>query len=755
MGTVGTWIVGMAVAAASSGLAQENTEESRFLPRLPDLGTKNLLPNSSFELGADQWAALGRVTGWGGDLSGLVGEVTAGGAADGAHALRIALGPGLTPVTHYDGWPAARVVQHAPLAANVGWIPVRQGAEYTLATYLRADADGVKARLVFRHGGAPPHGIREESEVVTLTQEWARYTFTRPALEDDLCIAVGPDMTDAPTGNATFWLDAIQLEKGPPSPYEPRELVEVGIETGKYGNVFHVGEPVVLRVHARNTSPDAATIELRAEFRGYFDEELPEERVRLAVRSDQRVTVPWELPLAATGFYRARVSWQLNGTTHSRTLRLAVIEPYEPADSPFGSNHAPTTHEQCRQLRRAGITWARDWSLNWDWAEPEPGRAAYVDSHIDRLTDAGMNVISLLPANPSTNWASEAPPDVPASTWKRLAYAPREPKQLYAYIGRTVRRFRDRVHVWEFLNEPLWVPDFCLPQSAGYTVQRYLSLLEGARDAMKAADPGCTVVGGLAIQAEMPLGDELIRAGGLDFVDVYNLHPYPGRRAPESFIENMQRILAVMDEHGGQKPIWATECAYYGADDKPWEPWFAPPNHHGAEHLLSGERTCADYTVRFAVILLAHGVEKLFWHEPVEGRVNNGSWDLANPLLAERGTPRKLYAAHAALANMLGPKPTFAAEVVFPEELFGGARSRCYGYAFQCGERAVCVVWATEDTPALLQIALPPEAEAFDIVGRRLGRLGALGPSPMYIRSQTLPAGELSATALRPAGRGP
>ena len=728
---------------------------SRFLPRLPDLGTKNLLPNGSFELGTDQWASLGRVTGWGGDLSGLVGEVTADGAADGTHALRIALGPGLTPVTHYDVWPAARVMQHAPLVANVGWIPVKQGVEYTLSAYLRADTPGVKARLVFRHGGAPPNGIREESEIVTVTREWARHTLTRPALEGDLCIAVGPDMTDQPSRNATFWLDAIQLEKGPPTPYESRGPVEVGIETGRYGNVFHVGEPVVLRVHARNTSPDVATIEMRTELRDYFDEDLPAERVRMVVGSGQRVTTPWTLPLAATGFYRARVSWNLDGAAHSRELRLAVIEPYEPPDSPFGTNHVPTTQEQCRQLRRAGVTWARDWSLNWEWSESEPGKLTHADSHIDRLGDVGLNVVSLLPANPSTNWASEAPPEIPASTWKRLAYAPKEPKQLYAYVGRTVRRFRDRVHVWEFLNEPLWVPDFCLPQSAGYTVQRYLSLLKGARDAMKAADPDCTVVGGLSIQAEMALGDEFIRAGGLDLVDVYNLHPYPGHRAPECFIADMRRILAVMDERGGRKPIWATECAYYGADDKPWEPWFAPANHHGAEHLLSGERTCADYTVRFATILLAHGVEKLFWHEPIEGPVNSGSWDLANPLLAERGTPRKLYAAHAALANMLGPKPAAVGEVVFPEQLFGEARSRCHGYAFQCGERAVCVVWATEDAPALLEIALPPGAEAFDIVGRRLPRPAALGPSPMYIRSNILPARELSRAALRPGAAEP
>jgi len=86
-----------------------------------------------FELGTDHWSSLGRITGWGGDLSGLFGAIQAGEAWHGEHCLRLALGPGLTPVTQYDGWPPDRQVQHSPRVAHLGWARVKKGATYTLS----------------------------------------------------------------------------------------------------------------------------------------------------------------------------------------------------------------------------------------------------------------------------------------------------------------------------------------------------------------------------------------------------------------------------------------------------------------------------------------------------------------------------------------------------------------------------------------------------------------------------------------------
>src|SRR5690606_36959422 len=114
--------------------------------------------------------------------------------------------------------------------------------------------------------------------------------------------------------------------------------------------------------------------------------------------------------------------------------------------------------------------------------------------------------------------------------------------RLFDFVGDAAARYRPDVQYWEFLNEPLWVPDFCLPRKGGYTVKDYIALLKGASAAIHRANPRAKVVGGLSIQSEMPFGDEFIKAGGLDYVDILNLHPYAGKRIPETFIPDLVRI---------------------------------------------------------------------------------------------------------------------------------------------------------------------------------------------------------------------
>ncbi|NIA14434.1 MAG: hypothetical protein GWP08_10150 [Nitrospiraceae bacterium] len=528
-----------------------------------------------------------------------------------------------------------------------------------------------------------------------------------------------------------------------PTVYIPREPVEIGLDSQRYGNLFDATDTIGLTVFGHSTAPAQANVEIRAQLEDYFGElGSPSSRV-LTVPENGRATTFLPLNTPGTGYYRAHVSWNVGGIAHSRIIKMAVVETYPWDDSPFGLNHAPTTQTACQQLKKGGTTWARDWSMKWESVEPVQGAYDFseMDRQVDRIKDTGLNLLPLLPPQPSTSWASEAPagglPPV-----ERTAYAPEmvhRPK-LNAFIATSVDRYKDRVTYWEFLNEPLWVPWYCLPTSAGYTVDTYIDLLQGAAAAMKSADPACQVVGGLSIMAGSALGDEFIQKGGLDYVDIYNLHPYPEGDSPESFIPWMQRILGVMDANGGRKPIWATELSYWATDDKPWTPW-APPNpgHWSANRQQASEREAADYNVRQSVILLAHGVEKIFWHSGLEGEVNNGSWDLENPLLDPEAIPQKFFAAQAALARLLGPAPEFAAPFQKPGTVSGHSTSGVHGYAFDTQDGAAMVVWA------------PGELNNGE---RRNDWTVPLGESPVYLRTSAMTAQELSeaCTLIRDTG---
>lgn len=614
---------------------------------------------------------------------------------------------------------------------------------------MRVDKPGTKGVLQFNFSGDARKGVQPVYKEVELTREWKRYEFTAVAPQGSVYVAVGPDMSADPASTVTFWADAIQLEKGKTATgFTPREPVELGFDTGKYGNVFASGHPASINVSASNSSNTPKSLTVTIALTDYWDHPFLKRTLPLAIpaHADASKTVPLDLP---PGFYRTHCSWTSGGRDHSRLMRLAIIKPYPFDNSPFGLNHGPAMIEACHQFRQAGITWIRNWAVNWEWAEPVPGQLSFkaIDPYIEHLHQEGMHVLGLLPSNPSTNWASEAPGSVPAKLWYRLAYAPKNPDLLYKFVSKAAAHYKGSVSYWEFLNEPLWVPDFCLPKKGGYTITTYLNLLKGASAAIRKANPAAKVIGGLAIQSELPLGDEFIKAGGLDYVDILNLHPYPGTRTPESFVPDMERIRKLMDEHVGRKPIWATETGYYGLDEFPLRPWKPPVDNFAANRLLASEQQCGDYMVRLSTILLANGVEKIFWHEPETGDANDGLEDIVNSFIAPSGLPRKSYVAMAALANVLGKAPSFVCKWQVPAEAAGRRTDNLYGYAFACGDHSTLIAWAASQKgkEGGWTLMLPRHARAQNITGAPLsgGRI-MLSGSPVFITSTTLSPSELT-----------
>jgi hypothetical protein len=615
---------------------------------------------------------------------------------------------------------------------------------------MRTDRPGTKGIMQLNFNGNARDAVQPLSQEVELTAEWKRYTFTVVAPADGVFVAVGPDEETAPPpATTTFWADAIQLEAGETATvFEAREPVELGFNAGRYGNVFTVGHPVEFDVSAHNSSGTAENIAVKVRLTDYWDHSLPEPALSLSIPSGATTarTLALDLP---SGFYRAHFSWQASGREHEHTLQFVVIHPYSRDDSPFGLNHGPTTLAAIRQIRQAGVTWMRDWSVNWQWAEPSPSTLSFagIDPHIERLRAAGMNVLSLLPSNPSTRWASEAPETVPDRLWYRSAYAPKDPQLLFNFMAKAAARYQSSVTHWEFLNEPVWVPDFCLPQTNGYTVATYLKLLKGAEAAIRHANPDAKILGGLSILSEMIFGDEFIKEGGLDYVDILNLHPYPSKgRAPETFVPDMERIRALMAEHGPPKPIWATETGYYGLDEYPFLPWQPPVDAWAPNRLSASERQASDYIVRFSTIMLAYGVEKIFWHYPMAGDANNALPDAENVFVGPGGIPRKSYVALSALANALGQAPAFTGKWQVPKEISGQRTDNVYGYAFASGDHSLLVAWATGGTDGkeTWALTMPAQASARNIAGAPLdGRKVALSESPVFITSRTCTAGVL------------
>ena len=393
--------------------------------------------------------------------------------------------------------------------------------------------------------------------------------------------------------------------------------------------------------------------------------------------------------------------------------------------------------DQIRLASKAGVTWYRDWSLKWQHIEPSQGQFRWElgDTQIDRVLSEGCSVLPLLPPFPSAEWNSEAPAALTAgrsypSNRIRCSFAPKDPQELADFVGKAARRYKDRIHLWEFLNEPVYT-SYALSADRDdklggkrYTPADYVALLEVAARGMREADPTCKVMGGIA-GPPRTLTREVIEAGCLKHVDIFNLHIYPGMRTPESYAVEMEELRALMDAHGGRKPIWITEFSYYGADNLPRRPFFPRENDWAEARLLDSERQCADYTVRFFLVMLSHGVEKIFIHSGASGRVNDPNFECA--LFDYGSVPRKLFAALAVLTSLLGERPAFVGDAALGD--LGHA------VAFETGQQSLIALWSDADE-SNQRVAVPAGDGllVLDVVGRKIASDGVnLTSSPAYL----------------------
>ena len=662
---------------------------------IPAAGHKNLIPNASFEVGTDGWgsAEWDRTAHWGGHMNALFGQIDDKEAFHGKHSLRIDLSPENQPVSFFDYYELSRVPIWAPLAANIGFIEVEPGKPYTFSAYLKAAEADTPARLAIRQFEG-----RSFEKAVRVSAKWERYPLTFTPTAKWCYVLAGPDLrktedTPSPPRQATVWLDALQLERGAaPAAFQPRDEVEFGLRVQRtIGEREPADTPGVI-VSIFNGAAESRKVRVEFPYKDFFGNEvgfgildfLPMEPGASSVHGPIVINAK----TTARGFIRVHGKLTADGATSEHTLRMAVLPELSGKDSRFGVNHAyPWPHllDECRQ---AGLLWMRDWSLKWQTVEPEKGRFDFTeaDYQIDRPRKHGLQVLGLLPF-PSANWSSSAPESVKVTqsypgNRVRVAYAPRDEAEFENYVAKTVEHYKGRITWWQCFNEPLYT-DYSLPRKLGYDGATYAKLTQAFARAVRRANPQAKVLAGIGGLHEGQIMDDFEKffaAGGLAASDAIDIHHYPQQRPPEFFEKLLEQLNALMDKHGGRKPIWLTEYGYYAED----EPWTVPLPHNDFDQPLPSERVQAEYAVRWATLCFANGVEKIFYHAGTCGGINSGS--LQGVFFGYGGQPRKIYAAQAVMAHLLTPTCRFVKKLALGE----GVRA----YLFRDGQRLVCVVWA-------------------------------------------------------------
>jgi hypothetical protein len=85
-------------------------------------------------------------------------------------------------------------------------------------------------------------------------------------------------------------------------------------------------------------------------------------------------------------------------------------------------------------------------------------------------------------------------------------------------------------------------------------------------DAVETAHPGDTVIGGSSLEVALPWWKGLIAAGGLRYMTVAGVHPYP--RNNDAWEEDgIPAQLRQLESLIGKKPLWLTEVGWWGDGD--------------------------------------------------------------------------------------------------------------------------------------------------------------------------------------------
>ncbi|MFJ7198906.1 MULTISPECIES: hypothetical protein [unclassified Streptomyces] len=273
--------------------------------------------------------------------------------------------------------------------------------------------------------------------------------------------------------------------------------------------------------------------------------------------------------------------------------------------------------------------------------------------------------------------------------------------------------------------------------ACGKNAACYLDVLEGVYQAVKAADPGASVLGPatigigncVAADGTKCFAPDLIDRGGLKSMDAYSVHPYRYPGGPEwlggsgdTIAGLRQRIRAA--NGGKDKPIVLSEMGW------------PTDTAHGTT-----ERQQADNLIRLYASGLANGVTRVYWYDlvddgsdPTDKEQNFGmlrqplTATTANPVSVTANAPKPAAVAQAVAARMLGGK-TYAGT--------DGLSAPAYSLRFT-GSGTTRVVWAT--TARDLTVSATGPVTLVDSWGRRTVRQPTDGrftlaadPSPVFV----------------------
>jgi hypothetical protein len=216
------------------------------------------------------------------------------------------------------------------------------------------------------------------------------------------------------------------------------------------------------------------------------------------------------------------------------------------------------------RMARSGVESSR---IAFEWLRAQKRRGlpfdhTKTDRAVRHAVNHGIDILPVVILAPK--WARQYP-DVAHSPPKSFADYTRYLRALIERYGENGTFWtanpllpKRPIRQWQIWNEPHLQYQWSIPTGQDYA-PGYGKLLRASYKAIKAADPGATVVlGGLSNESWKYL-DHLYKEGAIKGAfDVAAVHPYTSK--PDGIITLVKRFRIVMKRYGAAKmPLWITE----------------------------------------------------------------------------------------------------------------------------------------------------------------------------------------------------
>jgi len=548
-----------------------------------------------------------------------------------------------------DRWVRARVQSkeawHGDCSADASWLCTayynfRPDIPLTFSFYAKGEENpAVKVRI--RHGCDK---IKRGAEVIigghvekefALSKDWERYSYS--FMPGALLKVKLQTLRIEIKGSSKAFVDAMQLEEGPLTPYSPgKEDLHVYIPRSRKMSdttLFFTDQeiPVHCTVVVERPGTVAAALVVRdlwkqERYRRAVEFDIPEGKVV----ARKKLSVP---PLPRGAY---QVSLETRGAK-SRGIAFGVIgKELSEGSEILGGGHMTGIEDHPviynRGLTEAlGVTWSRHNAAKWEPAIQPDGSFAWPEQDkliADKSRSKKLRFWGSFTRSPAP-WREE---DVYLGNLKKGHNRDAELKPLTEeylsgmenFMRKAVEHFKDKVKYWECGNET----------PTNFRPKQYLRLLKRFYKVVKETDPDAIVVapsGFFRPDFWHEFMAPFMKMGGCRYLDAFSFHGY-FKQWPENVLHvgefastrdfdtygerhalsyYLDSIRAEMKKVGKVKPIWDDEFIMWGSswyDEDRARPYL--PNDVFGKHIYRyiNYREAVSMIAHYVIIGYAHGI---------------------------------------------------------------------------------------------------------------------------------------------------